>query len=97
MHRVAEIRRLLPEVDSTGFSYFVQSFNHSDDLFRYRKRPLPPSLGVEPAMRYSVSLDIEFLLQPLPRSVGTPPRPPAIMSYGRDSALRMRARLSGCV
>jgi len=61
MQRVAEIRRLPEEVDSTRFGYFVQSFNYSDDIFMFLKRPLPSSLGVKPGMRYSVTVDIEFL------------------------------------
>lgn len=59
--RVAEIRRLPAEVDSSRFGYFVQSFNFSDDIFMFLKRPLPPQLGIKPNMRYNVTIDIEFL------------------------------------
>ena len=48
-------------MDFTRFAYFVQSRNDADDLFMFLQRPLPPSLGVEPDMRYGVTVNIDLL------------------------------------
>lgn len=61
LQRIAEIRRLPEEVDSSRFGYFVQSMNRSDDIFMYLKRPLTPAMGLKPDMRYNATIDVEFL------------------------------------
>jgi hypothetical protein len=61
LRRMAEIRRLPAEVDSSRFGYFLQSMNRSDDIFMYLKTPLTHEMGLEANTRYGVTIDIEFL------------------------------------
>lgn len=61
LRRVAEIRRLPAEVDSSRSGFFLQSMNRSDDIFMYLKRPLTSGMGLKANMRYSVTIDVEFL------------------------------------
>ena len=61
LQRLAEIRRLPEEVDSTRFGYFMQSMNRSDDIFMFLKRPLTPAMGLKPDTQYGVTIDVEFL------------------------------------
>jgi len=61
LQRVAEIRRLPEEVDSTRWGYYLQSMNRSDDVFMYLKRPLSTEMGLQANTRYSVTIDVEFL------------------------------------
>lgn len=61
LQRLAEIRSLPGEVDSSRFGYFLQSMNRSDDIFMFLKRPLTHGMGLKANMRYSVTIDVEFL------------------------------------
>jgi hypothetical protein len=61
LQRIAEVRRLPAEVDSSRSGYFLQSMNRSDDVFMFLKRPLTADMGVQPDMLYNVTVDVEFL------------------------------------
>lgn len=58
--RIAEIRALPPEVDSTRQGYYLQAVNGADDLFTYLKKPLTLEDGIEPNATYQVEFLVEF-------------------------------------
>lgn len=61
LQRLAEIRRLPEEVDSSRYGFFLQSMNRSDDIFMFLKRPLTHEMGLEANTCYSVTIDVELL------------------------------------
>ena len=58
--RIAEVRALPAEVDSTRRGYYLQAVNGSDDLFSYLKKPLTIENGIEPNATYNVEFLVEF-------------------------------------
>jgi hypothetical protein len=58
--RLAEIRRLPPEIDENRFGYYLQARNTSDDVFMFLKKQLTPAEGVQGDSTYDVEYFIEF-------------------------------------
>jgi hypothetical protein len=60
LQRAAEIRALPEEIGVEASAYFLQSDNHSDDLFMYLKKPLGFGEGIVPGASYEVEFLVEF-------------------------------------